>query len=571
MFELRTTPCAFTKSGWEKDKSEFKNCTNSNNVYHCIQDEKNRSGEICIQPVWVQPHYCPEYNTGALALDNVPCNVTTGCPKAPFLSNEVYNYPVCLNKTHTKEISETGENSLPWYWIVGSVTLGIAIIAFLAVCFIRRRRRKRLMEEDESGHLLLSREEDREPFYQTAAFHEAKHYLENGGQFLVLSGLWGCGKTKTAKELYRSVTGRSPKIITDLEMFDCQEQTQAIIYDEAIPGKLSFESLQDKLKTWLENASICETKTFIIFTSISDQTALFRKIIPVNPGEGFRVINLNKRLTSGDRTQILHSHFSMLHPNRDFSNILDIARNCKNESLGYPEICALFSRCEYFQRARRSDFCKKPLYFLKVYLEEMYLSKPNKFLMLVYMSLSQMEVDVKNPNDRLFNELETCRSNNPKQAESVVGTVIEIVRHGKVEDIHSLMSWEFVDKVPKRSKYRLQHDVIKRMTLIVFGTFHFDKLLELSKPEDLEGWIKKSNTVNTIRSSSDDIVPSLFIDKEMNLQYEQKMGQKTEFVDKVPETSKYRFQHDIIKRTTLIVFGTFHFDKLIWGFPNQRI
>ena len=84
-----------------------------------------------------------------------------------------------------------------------------------------------------------------------------------------------------------------------------------------------------------------------------------------------------------------------------------------------------------------------------------------------------------------------------------------------------------MDKVPKTSKYRFQHDVIKRTTLIVFGTFHFDKLLERSKPEDLEGWIKEDNTVNTIKSSSDDIDPSLFIDKEMNLQYKQKMGQKT--------------------------------------------
>lgn len=29
------------------------------------------------------------------------------------------------------------------------------------------------------------------------------------------------------------------------------------------------------------------------------------------------------------------------------------------------------------------------------------------------------------------------------------------------------------------------------MTLIVFGTHHFDKLLELSNPEDLKGWIKQ--------------------------------------------------------------------------------
>ena len=40
---------------------------------------------------------------------------------------------------------------------------------------------------------------------------------ENGGKFLVLSGIWGSGKTETAKEVYRSVTGKTPTIITDLE------------------------------------------------------------------------------------------------------------------------------------------------------------------------------------------------------------------------------------------------------------------------------------------------------------------------------------------------------------------
>ena len=93
-----------------------------------------------------------------------------------------------------------------------------------------------------------------------------------------------------------------------------------------------------------------------------------------------------------------------------------------------------------------------------------------------------MEIDVKNPNEMLFNELETCKSYDHTQAEPSVDTLFKIVRHGKVIDIHSLMAWEFEDNVPETSKYRLQHGVIKRMTLIVFGTFHFDKLLELSKP-----------------------------------------------------------------------------------------
>ncbi|XP_078339364.1 uncharacterized protein LOC111107586 isoform X2 [Crassostrea virginica] len=525
MFELRTTPCAFTKSGWEKDKSAFKTCTSSINVYHCIQDENNRSGEICIQPIWIKPHNCPEYDTGAWALDTVPCNVTTGCPNVTFLSNEVYKYPVCLNKTHRKEFSDNGEHSVPWFLIVGPALFVIALTTILLFWIRKRRCPKRL--DDETNIPLLRGEEEKEPFHQTAAFHEAKRYLEGGGKFLVLSGLWGSGKTKTAKEVYRSVTGISPTIITDLELFDCQEQNQALIYDGEISGKLSAERLSIKIKTWLENVSIGDTKTFIIFISTCDQKIAFCKIIPATLVASLKVINLNERLTKGDRSSILYTHFSMLHKNRNFSKIEDLATKGKNESLGYPEICALFCRCDEFQKMKGTKFCKIPLRSLKLYLEDMYHNNQNKFLMLVYMSLNEMELDVKIPNERLLNELEAGKCHYHTQAKSSFSKIIEIVRSGKVEDIHSLMSWEFVDKVPKTSKYRLQHDVINRMTLIVFGTFHFDKLLELSKPEDLKGWIKEKGTVNTIKSSSDDIVPLLFIDKGMNLQYEQKMGQKT--------------------------------------------
>ena len=60
MFELRSTPCAVTKSDWEKDKNNF-TCKISTNVYHCIQDEKNRSGEMCTQSVWVPSCECIFY------------------------------------------------------------------------------------------------------------------------------------------------------------------------------------------------------------------------------------------------------------------------------------------------------------------------------------------------------------------------------------------------------------------------------------------------------------------------------------------------------------------------------
>ena len=74
--------------------------------------------------------------------------------------------------------------------------------------------------------------ENSEPFHKTAAFHEATRYLENGGKFLVLSGIWESWKTKTAKEVSRSITEKST-IITDLKKFDWEEQNQALIFDEA--------------------------------------------------------------------------------------------------------------------------------------------------------------------------------------------------------------------------------------------------------------------------------------------------------------------------------------------------
>uniref|UniRef100_K1QV68 Uncharacterized protein n=1 Tax=Magallana gigas TaxID=29159 RepID=K1QV68_MAGGI len=98
MFKVREKRCSFNQTVYEKDRDSF-NCQSSINVYHCIQNERNRSGEICIQPVWVQPNYCPEYNTGANTLDTVPCNesITGSCPHALFLSNEVYKCKILNN------------------------------------------------------------------------------------------------------------------------------------------------------------------------------------------------------------------------------------------------------------------------------------------------------------------------------------------------------------------------------------------------------------------------------------------------------------------------------------------
>nr|XP_022299517.1 uncharacterized protein LOC111108173 [Crassostrea virginica] len=525
MFKLRPTHCAVTKSDWEKDKSNF-TCKIQTNVYHCIQDERNRSGEICIQPVWVKPHYCPEFNTGARALDTVPCNVTKGCPNVRFWSNDVYQYPVCLNKTHGngKKFSVHGEYSLHWFWIVVPILLGIAVLASATTYFVRRWKRKRLMKDDESGHLLLRRNENNEPFHKTAAFHEAKQFLEKDGQFLVLSGMWGSGKTKTAQEVFRSVTEKSPTIITDLEKFDWEEQNQALVFDEAIPEDLSDREkkiLKDKINTWREKVPIGEEKKFIIFTSVEDRKSTFTYI--TSSDVDLKLINLNDRLTKGDRTQILSSHFDFLCPNKDFSEIENLAIKDKHGSLGYPEICVLFCRCDDFQKEKNADFSKMPLHFLKSYLKKMYDSQEKKFLMLVYMSLNQMEIDVENPDEKLSRILKISKL---AQNELQSGKNIKKAGHEKSEDIISLLSEEFVDKIPNSTKYRLQHDVIKKMTLIVFGTYHFEQLLDLSTPNDMDGWIKQNSKFTRVTDSfGSDIKPSLFIDGEKWSSYIKKLNE----------------------------------------------
>ena len=74
-----------------------------------------------------------------------------------------------------------------------------------------------------------------------------------------------------------------------------------------------------------------ETKPFIIFTSVEDRKSTFAYITSAASDKDLKVINLNDRLTKGDRIQILNSHFAMLYPTKDFSQIEDLAINDRNK------------------------------------------------------------------------------------------------------------------------------------------------------------------------------------------------------------------------------------------------
>lgn len=68
----------------------------------------------------------------------------------------------------------------------------------------------------------------------------------------------------------------------------------------------------------------------------------------------------------------------------------------------------------------------------------------------------------------------------------------------------SLPSKEYVIQETETSSYKLQHEVIHRMVLIVFGTYQFDKLFQYAKQEDLKEWIQKNMFCsNCFKSSLD--------------------------------------------------------------------
>nr|XP_034313960.1 uncharacterized protein LOC109619554 isoform X4 [Crassostrea gigas] len=158
MFTERKTPCPLSRAALEQKKGSF-TCPDITEVYHCLQDERNRSGEICHQPIWVPKDYCPQYNTGGKAITTVTCTSSIGCPDVRFWSNEVYKYPVCLNKTNKnygggipegKEnnplspLSEGKESSpvSPWIFVGIAIAVVLAAVCCIVCCIIRRKQKK---------------------------------------------------------------------------------------------------------------------------------------------------------------------------------------------------------------------------------------------------------------------------------------------------------------------------------------------------------------------------------------------------------------------------------------------
>lgn len=389
-----------------------------------------------------------------------------------------------------------------------------------------------------------------EPFYKTSAYHEGVTFLDNGGKILCLEGRWGSGRTSTAKQVYMAVTKSTPIIISDILTFDASKHYKPIIVSQAFfKGKTheEIEHFRENIRLFFKNISSSNKylKFFmILILKENENSEAVSELVTsfVTQERDIKFIDLSKSLTRGDRTQILSSQFEHYCPNKDFSKVENLAIKGKDNSLGYPEICALFCRCSYFQTVGPLVFCNQPLRYLKSYLEKMHQSDDKKkFLMLVYLSLNRTERSVNNQDDIFSGLLESCKckcvpSSKETEGEKEQIELTGIASIGERSNIEQGSSFRNQPKPKKHyisKKYitslipeefvivdRLQHDVIKRMTLIVFGTHHFDKLLELSEPEELKVWVKEKQ----IFDPQGDIKPVLEIDREQWIQFQAKLS-----------------------------------------------
>lgn len=386
------------------------------------------------------------------------------------------------------------------------------------------------------------------PFYKTSAFHKGVKFINNGGKILCLVGRWGSGKRSTAKQVYVAVKNSSPIMVSDPIIFDVTEHHEPIIVDMTLSIETSEsekKNLAEKMHMLFENMSSLNkyTKAFIIFLIDEDRKNIADFVRSL--GKETKFIDLSKSFTKGDRTQILYSQFETYCQHKNFSEVEQLAvEKGKDHFLGYAEICALFCRCNYFQTVNPVLFRNSPLRYLKSYLETMHNSDKEKFLILVYMSLNKMVISVNDQSGMLREILESCNCDSSKteiggRTEQIDITETEATektsqkRQGmssekklkknytSKEYITSIIPGEFVNKETDSFVYRLQHDVIKRMTLIVFGTYHFDKLLELCKPEELKSLVKGKSIRSYIAQG--ETTPVLEINKEKRAQYEEMM------------------------------------------------
>ncbi|XP_062595908.1 uncharacterized protein LOC134257288 [Saccostrea cucullata] len=153
-----------------------------------------------------------------------------------------------------------------------------------------------------------------------------------------------------------SITGRTPVVIEDILKFDVSTCQDSIIVEEPLPREnISEIETRDILEKIISLCKQIQTSNdiFLIITSTEDAWGKITGEIRdcVEQSNDLCCLYTNwKSFTNADRIQILHTIFEHYNPDTPFSNVEQTASKKHTESLGFPEICTLLSRCREFQK-----------------------------------------------------------------------------------------------------------------------------------------------------------------------------------------------------------------------------
>ncbi|XP_062606184.1 uncharacterized protein LOC134267990 [Saccostrea cucullata] len=204
--------CPKNESMWKKESKDY--YCRKKEAYHCLLDDGGGSVKRgCVELHRLGKGHCPIFNRYG-SIHWIKCN-SPECPNTTYISNEVYRYPVCLQRNSTftsstigtpygisKSSNFTGESTMEHAGLKVGLLLSMIIIGFfiaivIAVYYRKTSKRNDASVNDDEEMQQLTRQEHNE------AVKTVVKKLERTDK-VIIHGKLGTGVSNTGKNVIRS-------------------------------------------------------------------------------------------------------------------------------------------------------------------------------------------------------------------------------------------------------------------------------------------------------------------------------------------------------------------------------